>query len=171
MPSGTTIGNTQEVRFPATVSKNCGPSCRCTKEDSTRALANDLSVDEGAHVQAIQGCQLCSAEEQWRLPSKRTLSTIWKKWPTRILYGGRTSDKVTEVLTDQAEGGQVLKRTEDEARSRSLDLVFASLGALRKAKVNGLVTERVFFDGTNGIFREQSYAHRGPGSALQLRPN
>ena len=46
----------------------------------------------------------------------------------------------------------MLKLTETEARLRFLDLVVASLGAIRKDKPGGVVTARVLFDGTNGIY-------------------
>ena len=46
----------------------------------------------------------------------------------------------------------MLKLTETEARGRFPDLVVASLGAVRKDKSGGVVTARVLFDGTNGIY-------------------
>ena len=46
----------------------------------------------------------------------------------------------------------MLKLAETEARGRSPDLVVASLGAIRKDKTVGVVTARVLFDGTNGIY-------------------
>ena len=61
------------------------------------------------------------------------------------------ADKVTEVLDDQAERGQVLKLSEAEARSLFPNLVVASLSANRKDKPNGVATAKVLFDGTNGI--------------------
>ena len=61
------------------------------------------------------------------------------------------SDKVVDVLEDQARRGQVLKLTEPEARARFPYFVVASLGANRKDKPNGTVTARVLFDGTHGI--------------------
>ena len=61
------------------------------------------------------------------------------------------ADKVTEVLDDQAERGQVLKLSEAEARSLYPNLVVASPSANRKDKPNGVVIARVLFDGTNGI--------------------
>ena len=46
-------------------------------------------------------------------------------------------DKALEVLHDQAARGQVLELPEHEARRKCLDLVVASLGAIRKDKPNG----------------------------------
>ena len=59
---------------------------------------------------------------------------------TGLLGGSRgewsrvLSDQVTAVLEDQAERGQVLKLTEQEARNKYPHLVIASLGANRKDK-------------------------------------
>ena len=79
------------------------------------------------------------------------------------------SEQVTTVLEDQAERGQVLRLTEEEARKKYPHLVIASLGANRKDKPNGVVSARVLFDGSNGIsvsrrtrIRDQG---RGPISA------
>ena len=60
-------------------------------------------------------------------------------------------EKVLVVMEDQTSRGQVLKLTETEARLRFPDLVVASLG-IRKDKPSGVVTARVLFDGTNGIY-------------------
>ena len=46
----------------------------------------------------------------------------------------------------------MLKLTETEARLRFPDFLVASLGAIRKDKPGGVVTARVLFDGTNGIY-------------------
>ena len=67
----------------------------------------------------------------------------------------RWKSKVLEVMEDQTSRGQVLKLTETEARLRFPDLVVASLGAIRKDKPGGVVTARVLFDGTNGIYVNQ----------------
>ena len=56
------------------------------------------------------------------------------------------SGKVLEVL--QSSRGQVLRMPEPEARMKYPDLVVASLGALRKDELGGIVTARVPFDGT-----------------------
>ena len=61
-------------------------------------------------------------------------------------------ERVLEVLEDQSSRGQVLKLTETEVRGRFPDFVVASLGAIRKDKPGGVVTARVLFDGTNGIY-------------------
>ena len=46
----------------------------------------------------------------------------------------------------------MLKLTETAARVRFPDLVVASLRAIRKDKPGGVVTARVLFDSTNGIY-------------------
>ena len=55
--------------------------------------------------------------------------------------------------SSRGSGGQrrVLKFTEPEARARFLDLVVAFLGAQRKDKPKGVISARVFFDGTHGL--------------------
>ena len=70
-------------------------------------------------------------------------------WRANYSTPAALADKVTEVLDDQAERGQVLKLS--EARSLYPNLVVASLGANRKDNRNGVVTARVLFDGTTGI--------------------
>ena len=53
-----------------------------------------------------------------------------------------------DVLENQSTQEQVLKMTEEDAFSV---LIIAALGALRKDKLNDIITARVLFDGTNGI--------------------
>ena len=57
----------------------------------------------------------------------------------------------TAVLEDQAERGQVLRLSEEEARKKYPHLVIASLGVNRKDKPNGVVSARVLFDGSIGV--------------------
>ena len=54
-------------------------------------------------------------------------------------------------MNDQAERGQVLRLSEEEARRRFPGLTVASLGAIKKEKPGGEVTARILFDGTHGI--------------------
>ena len=61
------------------------------------------------------------------------------------------SEQVAAVLEDQAERGQMLKLSEQEARKKYPHLVIASLGANRKDLPSGVVSARVLFDGSNGI--------------------
>ena len=61
------------------------------------------------------------------------------------------TDKVLEVMVDQASRGQVLQLSEEEARKRFPNLTAALLGAQRKEKPGGVITARVLFDGTLGI--------------------
>ena len=61
------------------------------------------------------------------------------------------SSEVTDVLEDHARRLHFLKLTEQEARSRYLGLVAASLGANKKEKPEGVITARVLHDGTDGV--------------------
>ena len=98
-------------------------------------------------------------KRRWRLESQRD-PTNWQQEeekqsesPWRQNYASLVgiADKVEAVLEGQAGRGQVLKFAEADARVRFLDLVVASLGAQRKDKPNGVISERVLFDGTRGL--------------------
>ena len=101
---------------------------------------------------------LYPAKRKWRLPEQSNPldhmegdaggESAWRRNHTSLQ---ELSDKVVDVLEDQARRGQVLKFTEPEARARFPNLVVASLGAKWKDKPNGTVTARVLFDGTHGI--------------------
>ena len=56
-----------------------------------------------------------------------------------------------KIMNDQAERGQVLRMSEEEARRRFPGLTVASHGAIKKEKPGGEVTTRILFDGTHGI--------------------
>ena len=109
-----------------------------------------------------------------RLPRQPALYPTKKKWSLKQPYGGADYlilvedeeanwwknfssvepwiERVLEVLEDQSSRGHVLKLAETEARGRFPDLVVASLGAIRKDKLGRVVTARVLFDDTNGIY-------------------
>ena len=57
------------------------------------------------------------------------------------------ADKVKDVRDDQATRGQVLKLSETEARRKIAQHVTASLGALGKNKLQGVVAAKVLFNG------------------------
>lgn len=59
--------------------------------------------------------------------------------------------RTNAVLEDQRQKGQVIKMSELEACGRYHHLVVASLGAMRKGMLGGVVTARVLFDGTRCI--------------------
>ena len=59
-------------------------------------------------------------------------------------------------MDDQAERGQILRLTEEQAKARCPNLTVASLGVKEKEKSTGDSTARVFFDGTHGI-RERTH--------------
>ena len=54
-------------------------------------------------------------------------------------------------MDDQATRGQVLKLSETEARRQFHQHVIASLGALRKDKLQGAVTAKVLFNGPHAF--------------------
>ena len=72
-------------------------------------------------------------------------------WRSNYASIDELTDKVEEVMEDQALRGQVIKLSESEARRQFSDIVVASLGAQRKEKAGGVVTARVLFDGTHVI--------------------
>ena len=61
------------------------------------------------------------------------------------------SERIVEVLRDQAERGQVRILSENQGRSKFPHFVTVSLSTLRKDKPNGVITARVLFDETHGI--------------------
>ena len=100
---------------------------------------------------------LYNRKKKWRLQEqtdpldyqeeKSSTEQIWRRnYSTPVAF----SDVLAE-MEDQAERGQILKYTEQEARERYPNLVVASLGANRKDKPGGVFSARVLFDGTHGI--------------------
>ena len=101
---------------------------------------------------------LYPAKRMWRLPEQSNPQDYMEgdaggesAWRRNCTSSQELSDKVVDVLEDQARRGQVLKFTEPETRARFPNLVVASLGANRKDKPSGTVTARVLFDRTHGI--------------------
>ena len=72
-------------------------------------------------------------------------------WPQDYSSLEAYTDKVLEVMHNQATRGQVLRLSEKEAEEMFPNLTVASLGAQRKEKAGGAVTARVLFDGNHGI--------------------
>ena len=120
------------------------------------SFAEGVRVGPGVRLPRLPA--LYKAKKKWRLPEQSD--------PLLHMEGGETGEyawrnnypavatlsaEVTEVLEDQAKRGQVLKLSEQEARSQFPNLVVASLGANRKEKPGGIITARVLHDGTNGI--------------------
>ena len=78
-------------------------------------------------------------KRKWRLPAQPDPLDYLEEaiegdqmWSRNCSTMASLSDKVTAVLEDQAERGQVLKLTEEEARKKCPHQVIASLGANRK---------------------------------------
>ena len=100
---------------------------------------------------------LYARKKKWRLPQTDPLDSQEEKSSTERIWRRNYStlveltEQVLAVMEDQAERGQILKYTEQEARERYPNLIVASLGANRKDTPGGVVSARVLFDGTHGI--------------------
>ena len=91
----------------------------------------------------------------------RTRRTLWRDRKKRAAEQGvwrqnyssvaEWSEECSKIMNDQAERGQVLRLSEEEARQKFPALTVASLGAIKKEKPGGEVTARILFDGTHGI--------------------
>ena len=68
-------------------------------------------------------------------------------WRRNYSSGAELADKVKDVRDDQATRGQVFKLSETEARRKIAQHVTASLGALGKNKLQGVVAAKVLFNG------------------------
>ena len=102
---------------------------------------------------------LYKRKKKWRLPEQadsmdymdeeQSGESAWKAYYATL---AALADKVTEVLDDQAERGQVLKFSEAEARSLYTNLVVERL-SVPTAKTTESSLPGVLFDGTNGRTR------------------
>ena len=119
-------------------------------------FAKGVRVGPGARLPRLPA--LYKPKRKWRLQEQANAQdylegtideeTTWRKNYASVEV---LSEKVVEVLRDQAARGQVLILSEQEAKEKYPGLVIASLGAQRKDKPDGVVTARVLFDGTHGI--------------------
>ena len=106
-----------------------------THSASPSTSPSEEEVDTGG---AVMNC----LEEYYEL------ETAWRQ---NYASMNELTDKVLEVLHDQARRGQVIRMSEQQSRERYTDLVVSSLGAIRKDKPDGVATTRVLFDGTKGL--------------------
>ena len=114
-------------------------------------FASGVRVGPGARLPRLPA--LYARKKRWRLPKQMdpldyledqsANDAVW-----RLNYSSleEHSDSVLEVLVDQANRGQVLRLSEEEARRRFPNLTVASLGAQKKEKPGGVISARVLFD-------------------------
>ena len=119
-------------------------------------FASGVRAGPGARLPRLPA--LYARKKRWRLPKQMdpldyledhsANDAVW-----RLNYSSleEHSDSVLEVLVDQANRGQVLRLSEEEARRRYPNLTVASLGARKKEKPGGVISARVLFDDTHGI--------------------
>ena len=129
--------------------------------DLPRRAAEDPEVSLGSFAKGVwvgpgdrlpRQLALHVKKNRWSLTSQRDpLDHLEEAAECDLNYMSvaELSCKVLEAL--QSSRGQVLRMPELEARMKYPDLVVASLGALRKDELGGIVTARVPFDGTTGI--------------------
>ena len=72
-------------------------------------------------------------------------------WRRNCVAVVELADKVVEVLDHQSSRGQALKLSEKDAKQRFPNSVVASLGAIRKGKPHGVVSERMVSPSTLGL--------------------
>ena len=123
---------------------------------SLGAFAEGVRVGPGVRLARDPG--LYKAKRRWSLPEQsdpllhmEEAQAGEQAWRRNYPAVATVSSEVTDVLEDHASRGQVLKLTEQEARSRYPGLVVASLGANKKEKPGGVIIARVLHDGTHGV--------------------
>ena len=149
------------------------PADRCQLPVRYRLMQSLLAVSENPEVHLgdfARGFQLGPGVKmprlpalyrrkvKWALPSQRDpASCLADRDPDGVHLSNYSSvgplqDKVREVLEDQMTRGQVIKRTETQAKKEFEGLVIASMGALRKEGATPEeYTARVLFDGTRSV--------------------
>ena len=120
-------------------------------------FSRGVRVGPGARLPRLPA--IYSAKKKWRLPGQEdpadyleSVEEPGAEWRKNYSTLGPLLEEVEQVMDDQHARGQVLKLTEDKARAQFPGLVIASLGAQRKEKPGGVITARVLFDGSNGIY-------------------
>ena len=124
-------------------------------------FSRGVRIGPGARLPRLPA--ICAAKKRWRwLPGQEdptdyleSIEDSGAEWRKNYSTLGPLLEEVEKVMEDQYARGQVLKLTEDDARTQFPGLVIASLGAQRKEKPGGVITARVLFDGSNGIYVNQ----------------
>ena len=117
-----------------------------------------MGVRLGPGVRMPRLPALYAKKWKWRL-SDQADPLAWQEeqaaeqgvWRNNYSTLAEWSEECKKIVEDQAERGQVLKMSEEEARRRFPVLTVASQGAQRNEKPGGEVTARILFDGTHGI--------------------
>ena len=118
----------------------------------------DKSVRVGPGARLPRLPSLYTRKKKWRLTEqtdlldyqeeKSSTEGIWRRNCSTLV---EFTEQVLAVMEDQAERGQILKYTEQEARESYPNRVIAPLGVNRKDKPGGVVLAQVLFGGTHGI--------------------
>ena len=125
-------------------------------EVSLGSFAIGVRLDPGIRMPRLPA--LYVKKRRWRLPDQAD-PVAWQEertaaqgvWRRNYSTMAEWSEECVKIMNDQAEWGQVLRLSEEEARRRFPCLTVASLGAQKKKKPGGEVTARILFDGTHGI--------------------
>ena len=106
-------------------------------------------------------CPHCMSRREGGGYGTRQTQLHWKEertaehgvWRRNYSTMAEWSEECVKIMNDQAERGQVLRLSEEEAQRRFSCLTVASLGAQKKKKKKpgGEVTARILFEGTHGI--------------------
>ena len=132
----------------------------CCVRPRTRRSELEISHPESVSDQVFVflAFLLCTPQEKWKLQKQMgPLDYLEEQsgndavWRQNYSSLEEHTDKVLEVMVDQASRGHVLQLSEEEARKRFPKLTVSSLGAQRKEKMGGVITTRVLLDGTHGI--------------------
>ena len=125
--------------------------------DTQRCRSGAKGVTLGPGVRMPRLPALYAKKRRWRLPDQAD-PVKWQEeraakqgdWRQSYSSVAEWSEECVKITNDQAERGQVLRLSAEEARQRFPGLTEASLGAIKKEKP-GEVTARILFDGTHGL--------------------
>ena len=131
--------------------QECLLNAAADPEVSTASFAQGVRVGPGSRMPRCP--KRYAKNRRWRISEQREQVDFDEVLATQGVSTLSTfRAEVEEVLRDQAGRRQVLIMLEAEARDRFPNLVVASLEAQKKEKPGGIISARVFFNGTNGNF-------------------
>ena len=146
----------------------CAPAEACHADSSISAFGR-ISREHSTEMMLKPQPELPGSSATWRTePEEEELSRrlpeqfnalVYQEeraategvWRSNYSSLAGLADMEQAVMDDQAERGQILRLTEEQAKARYPNLAVASLGANKKEKSTGESTARVLFDGTHGI--------------------